>query len=140
MLRQLILFWLLTLATYANHVHWMGDYDKALQLAHKENKPLVVLVVKKDSKMCNKILHQQFMNQPYIDTINDKMIAVMVTYEGKLSYPIEMYYTTVFPTLFLVDTKSEMFMREPLYGEQISQKSLLQYFQPYLSKTKSPQH
>ena len=124
--------WLLSLVTYANHVHWMGDYDKALQLAHKQNKLLVVLVVKKNSKMCNKILHQQFMNHPYIDTINDKMIAVMVTYEGKLSYPIEMYYTTVFPTLFLVDTKSEMFMNEPLYGEQISQQVLLQYFQPYL--------
>ncbi|MBA1420423.1 MAG: thioredoxin family protein [Epsilonproteobacteria bacterium] len=136
MLKQLILLWLLTPTTYANHVHWMGDYDKALQLAYKEDKPLVVLVVKKDSKMCNKILHQQFMHQPYIDTINDKMIAVMVTYEGKLSYPIEMYYTTVFPTLFFVDTKSETFMKEPLYGELISQKVLLQYFQPYLSKTK----
>ena len=124
MLRQLILCWLLTLATYANHVHWMGDYDKALQLAHKEDKPLVVLVVKKDSKMCNKILYQQFMNHPYIDTINDTMIAVMVTYEGKLSYPIEMYYTTVFPTLFLVDTKSEMFISEPLYGEEIKDNML----------------
>ena len=140
MLRQLILCWLLTLTTYANHVHWMGNYDKALQLAHKEDKPLVVLVVKKDSKMCNKILHQQFMDHPYIDTINDTMIAVMVTYEGKLSYPIEMYYTTIFPTLFLVDTKTETFMKKPLYGEQISQKVLLQYFQPSVSTTKSPQH
>jgi len=136
MLRQLCLLWLLTLSTYANHVHWLGDYDKALQLALKDHKPLLVLVVKKDSKLCKTILHKQFMNQSYIDTINEKFISVMVTYEGRTSYPIEMYYTTVFPSLFFVDTQTEMFMREPLYGEQISQKVLLQYFQPYLLKTK----
>ncbi|MBA1421343.1 MAG: thioredoxin family protein [Epsilonproteobacteria bacterium] len=123
-LKYFLLLWLLPLWLLSNHVHWMGDYDNALQLAHKEEKPLVVLVVKKDSKICNKILHQQFMNQPYIGAINDKMIAVMVTYEGKLSYPIEMYYTTVFPTLFFVDTKSETFMKEPLYGEGIEMGAL----------------
>ncbi len=123
-LKYLLLLWLLPLWLLANHVHWLGDYDKALQLAHKEEKPLLVLVVKNDSKMCNKVLYQQFMNQPYIDTINEKMIAVMVTYEGKLSYPVEMYFTTVFPTLFLVDTKSETFMHEPLYGEEIKNNML----------------
>ena len=130
MLRQLCLLWLLTLFTYANHVHWLGDYDKALHQAFKEHKPLLVLVVKKDSKICNIILHTQFMNHSYIDTINEKFIAVMVTYEGRTSYPIEMYYTTVFPSLFFVDTQTETFMRKPMYGEQISQKVLLQYFQP----------
>ena len=130
MLRQLWLLWLFTLFTYANHVHWLGDYDNALQLAHTEHKPLLVLVVKKDSKLCNTILHKEFMNHCYIDTINEKFIAVMVTYEGRTSYPIEMYYTTVFPSLFFVDTENETFMREPIYGEKISQKVLLQYFQP----------
>ncbi len=120
-----MLLWLLPLWLLANHVHWLGDHDKALKLAHKEDKPLLVLVVKNDSKMCNKILYQQFMNQPYIDTINDKMIAVIVTYEGKLSYPIEMYYTTIFPTLFFVDTKTETFMHKPLYGEEIKNNILL---------------
>ena len=119
MLKQLCLLWLLTLFTYANHVHWLGDYDKALQQALKDHKPLLVLVVKKDSKLCKSILHKQFMHHSYIDTINEKFISVMVTYEGRTSYPIEMYYTTVFPSLFFVDTQTEMFMREPLYGEQI---------------------
>jgi len=136
MLRQLCLLWLLTLFTYANHVHWLGDYDKALQQALKEHKPLLVLVVKKDSKFCNTTLHKHFMNHSYIDTINEKFISVMVTYEGRTSYPIEMYYTTVFPSLFFVDTQNETFMRGPMYGEQISQKVLLQYFQPYSLKTK----
>jgi len=64
------------------------------------------------------------MNHEYVDTINQKMIAVIVTYEGCISYPVEMYYTTVFPTLFLVDTKTETFMIEPLYGTEIKSNML----------------
>jgi hypothetical protein len=130
MLKQLGLLWLLTLFTYANHVHWLGDYDTALKLAQKESKPLLVLVIKHKDPLSNTIIKKHFMNHDYVDKINQKMIAAIVTYEGRSSYPIEMYYTRVFPTLFLVNTKTETFMREPLYGEEISQKVLLQYFQP----------
>jgi len=119
MLRQLILFWLLTLGIYANQVHWLGNYATALQLAHKEHKPLLVLVVKHKDPLSNIIIKNHFMNHAYVDSINQKMVAVIVTYEGRSSYPIEMYYTRVFPTLFFVNTQTETFMREPLYGEQI---------------------
>ncbi|MCD6211772.1 MAG: thioredoxin family protein, partial [Sulfurovum sp.] len=53
--------------------------------------------------------------------VNSKMVPVIVTYEGVLSYPIEMYYTTIFPTLFFVDSERELFLHEPLYGEEITQ-------------------
>ena len=33
-----------------------------------------------------------------------------------------MYYTPLFPTLFLVDPKNETFIREPLYGKKSFQK------------------
>ncbi len=117
---KFILCWLLfTLISSANHVQWLGDYNTALQLAHKEHKPLLVLVVKHKDPLSNTIIKNHFMNHKYVDTINEKMIAVIVTYEGRSSYPIEMYYTRVFPTLFFVNTQTETFMREPLYGEQI---------------------
>jgi len=115
-----IIFWLLfPFILCANHVHWLGDYDTALQKAHKEHKPLLVLVVKKESSRSNKIIKDQFMNHAYVDAINQKMVPVIVMYEGRVNYPIEMYYTRVFPTLFFVDTKTETFMGEPLYGEEI---------------------
>ena len=139
-LKYLLLLWLLPFFVLADHVHWLGNYNTALQLAQIEHKPLLVLLVKKDDKTSTKIIQNSFMSQPYIHKINQKMVPVIVMYEGKASYPVEMYYTTIFPTLFLVDTRSETFMKEPLYGEQISQKALLQYFQPCLSKTGSPQH
>jgi len=114
-------------------VHWLGDYDKALQRAHKEHKPLLVLVVKHKDPLSHTILKNHFMNHTYVDSINQKMIAVIVTYEGSVSYPVEMYYTTVFPTLFLVDTGSETFMKEPLYGAEI--KSSLSLF--WISNTEN---
>ena len=121
----IILFWLLLpFVLFANHVHWLGDYDTALQKAHQEHKPLLVLVVKKDSLISNKIIKDHFMNHIYVDVINQKMVPVIVTYEGRVSYPIEMYYTRVFPTLFFVDTKTETFMGKPLYGEEITQEIL----------------
>ena len=124
-----LLLLLLPIISSANHVHWLGNYDKALQQAKKENKPLLVFVVKKDSLLSHKIIKNQFMNQPYVDTINEKFISVIVTYNGRTSYPIEMYYTTTFPTLFFVDTQTETFIRKPMYGEQISKRALPQYFQ-----------
>jgi hypothetical protein len=68
------------------------------------------------------------MNHAYVDSINQKMIAVIVTYEGRTSYPIEMYYTRVFPTLFFVDSTRELFFREPLYGEKIETNTLKEIF------------
>jgi len=88
----------------ANHVSWLGDYDKALQIAHKEKKPMMVLLVKKDCKRCNEV-----------DALNEKYVAVIVTYEGRLTCPIELFYSTTFPTLFFVDSKDESFLREPIY-------------------------
>ncbi|SFV51126.1 hypothetical protein MNB_SV-3-741 [hydrothermal vent metagenome] len=113
---------------FANHIHWQGNYDKALKLAQKERKTLLVLVVKKDDVQTLNILKTTFMNQPYIDTMNEKMIAVIVTYEGRNSYPVEMYYATIFPALFFVDATREIFIQQPLYRESITKESLKNLF------------
>jgi len=65
---------------------------------------MMVLLVKKDCKCCNEV-----------DALNEKYVAVIVTYEGRLTYPIELFYSTTFPTLFFVDSKDESFLREPIY-------------------------
>ena len=117
---KLLWLWLFPLILSANFVHWLGDYDTAHQKAIREHKPLMVLVVGKDPLPSNKIIHSVFMNKPYVEKINEKMVAVIVSYEGSKSYPVEMYYTTVFPTLFFVDSTKELFLREPLYGKEIT--------------------
>ena len=114
------ILWLLPLFLSANFVNWLGDYDLAHQKALKEHKPMLVLVVKKNDPLSSHIIKNSFMNQDYVDKINSKMVPVIVTHEGVLSYPIEMYYTTEFPALFFVDSSRETFLKAPLYGRQIN--------------------
>ena len=130
MLKQLLkylLLWLLPLFVSADFVNWLGNYDVAHQKALKEHKPLLVLVVKKNDPLSSQIIKNSFMNTSYVNVINKNMVPVIVTYEGALSYPIEMYYSTVFPTLFFVDSSKETFLREPLYGMEIEVESIERY-------------
>ena len=122
-LKYLIL-WLLPLLLSANFVKWLGNYDDAHQKALKENKPLLVLVVKKNDPLSSTVIKNSFMDQTYVDSINAQTVPVIVTYEGKLTYPIEMYYTTEFPALFFVDSSKETCLKSPLYGRQINVKNI----------------
>ena len=122
-----LLLWLLPLLLSANFVHWMGDYSLAHKKALQEHKVLLVLVVKKNDALSSQIIKNSFMNKKYIDLMNNTMIPVIVTYDGVSSYPIEMYYTTVFPTLFFVDSQKEIFLKEPLYFENIRAEILEKY-------------
>ena len=122
-----VLLWLLPLFLHANFVNWLGNYDVAHQKALKENKPLLVLVVKKNDPLSSEIIKNSFMNKKYVDLVNNDMVPVIVTYEGVLSYPVEMYYTTVFPTLFFVNSEKEILYKRPLYGKEISKKHIAKY-------------
>ena len=125
---KFMLLWLFPLIVSANFVNWLGNYDVAHQKALTEHKPLLVLVVKKNDSLSYRIIKNSFMDQDYVDDINSKMVPVIVTYDGALSYPIEMYYTTIFPTLFFVDSSKETFLREPLYGEEIGKEVIEKMF------------
>ena len=114
----------LQLSVSADHIHWLGNYDKALQKAQKEHKPLMVLLVKKKCLSCNDVIKDFFMGQKYVKALNQKFVSVIVTYEGRESYPIEMFYSTIFPTLFFVSSQTETFLAKPLYGESIKVNSI----------------
>ena len=122
-----LLLWLLPLFIHANFVNWLGDYDLAHQKALKEHKPLLVLLIKKKDPHSSQRIKNSFMNKKYVDVINRSMVPVIVTYEGLLSYPVEMYYTTVFPTLFFVNSEKELLYKRPLYDKEISKKHIEKY-------------
>ncbi len=106
---------LLTILLYSHKLSWHGNYEKALALAKKEHKKLLVLIVKRDTpyaKVIKSINRVKGVSEHYIP-----FIGFFDT-----NYPIELYYTTKFPTLFFVDPKNETFIREPLYGKKIFQK------------------
>ena len=63
MIKILFTLLFLTLSVNADHIHWLGNYDKALQKAQKEHKPLMVLLVKKKCLSCNDVIKDFFMGQ-----------------------------------------------------------------------------
>ena len=91
--------------------------SKALKQAQQQNKTLMVLLIKNNSQACKDIVKNIFTNQPYIEKLNQKTIAVIVNTDDKANYPIEMFYSTTFPTLFFVDPKNEIFLKDPYYGK-----------------------
>ncbi|WP_373001078.1 thioredoxin family protein [Sulfurimonas sp.] len=114
-MRILILVSLLLSLIHANHISWYGDFDKAHKQALKEKKNLMVLLIKKDCPECIETIKTTFINQPYIDKINQEYISVLITKDQKSSYPIEMLYTFQYPSLFFLDNR-ELFVCEPIRG------------------------
>ncbi len=115
-MRLFIFIAILAFTLNANHINWHGSFDRAHQQAIKENKKLMVLLIKKDCNECKRTIIETFTNQPYIKEINDNFISIIVTKNQKESYPIEMLYTFTYPSLFFLDNR-ELFVCEPIRGE-----------------------
>ena len=119
-----LFFLLLTGVGFADNLHWLGDYNRALQKAELNHKPLLLLVLNK-GRNSTRILKTCFAKETVAEAVNSKTVPVMVLFEGQNSYPIEMFYTTVFPTLFIINSKDERLISNPLYGKEIKEKSVL---------------
>ncbi len=111
----LFLLSLLVAVLQADHVRWQGDYEKARQEAVKEKKLLMVLLIEDECTACIKMLSTTFRDQPYITSLNEKYISVLVRRGQKKSYPIEMLYAIEYPSVFFLDVK-EIFERKPITG------------------------
>lgn len=111
----MIMFGILTTAN-ASHVRWFFNYKDAHKEALQQNKHLMVLLIKKDSLKCKNTITTSFMNQAYVDKINEEFIPVLITKDQKQSYPIEMLYTFTYPTLFFLD-EQELFSCKPIRGD-----------------------
>ena len=97
-------------------IKWYGDYEKALLLAKKQNKPIMLFIRKKNCSECKKMITSTFLNQDYIKMINEKYISIIATYEGKNDYPIEIFYTRNFPATFFIRSEDQSFLFDPIIG------------------------
>ena len=123
--RLLFLSFFLISFTYANSISWLGNYDNALKKARDEKKVLMVLLIKNNCKKCKNIVRDIFTNQLYLDKLNQNTVAVIVNIDNKHSFPIEMYWSNTYPTLFFVNSQDETFINEPLYN--ITSKNIQNY-------------
>ena len=104
-----------TLSLQAKHINWQGDFEKSRQRALQEQKYLLVLLIETNSAESQKVIQTTFINQAYISRLNREFVAVLVTKGQKSSYPIEMLYTFLYPSLFFLDSH-ELFIHDPIRG------------------------
>lgn len=114
---KFFLFFLIVIVSSVNaeHVQWRANYDTAHQEALKENKLLMVLLVDDNCLLCNKMLENTLMNQPYIEKINEKFVSVIVKKGQKESYPLEMLYSMIYPAIFFLN-QEELFVGKNIFG------------------------
>lgn len=98
-----------------NNISWYHSYDKALITAQKEKKNLMLFIASSKNDNSNEILKKYFLNQEYIEYINKNFISVLISIEHKTSYPIELFYTTSFPSIFFVSYEDESYLTHPIY-------------------------
>ncbi len=98
-----------------NNISWYSSYDKALEIAQKEKKNMMLFIASSKDKNSNEILRKHFQNQDYINYLNTNFISVLITVEHKTSYPIELFYATNFPSIFFASYKDESFLTHPIY-------------------------
>ncbi len=115
-MKQILVIFFIISITFADNVRWQGDYDKALQQAKEEKKVLMVLLVKDDCQECRDMIKDIFMDKPYIEKLNKNTVAVIINIDNKYSFPIEMYWSNRYPTLFFVNSSNEIFIDKPLYN------------------------
>ncbi|MFA6740028.1 MAG: thioredoxin family protein [Arcobacteraceae bacterium] len=115
MYKILLILILLLSNLFSNNISWYHSYDKALITAQKEKKNLMLFIASSKNNNSNEILKQYFLNQDYIEDINKNFISVLITIEHKTSYPIELFYTTNFPSIFFVSYEDESYLTHPIY-------------------------
>ena len=98
-----------------NNISWYSSYDKALEIAQKEKKNMMLFIASSKDKNSNEILRKHFQNQDYINYLNTNFISDLITVEHKTSYPTELFYTTNFPSIFFASYKDESFLTHPIY-------------------------
>ncbi|ABB44860.1 hypothetical protein Suden_1583 [Sulfurimonas denitrificans DSM 1251] len=101
---------------FGEHIRWQSDFEKTLIEAKKEQKDILLLVLKRDCKDCKNIFRDIFTDKEVTKRVNDKYISIVVFFEAKDSYPVELFYTQQFPALFFVSRKDELFLNAPLFG------------------------
>lgn len=101
---------------FSDNIQWQSDFDKALFKAKEEKKEIILLVLKKECVECKKVFVEVFNDKEVQEEVNKKYIAVIVFFEHENSYPVELFYTQAFPTLFFVSSKDESYLKVPLRG------------------------
>jgi len=110
--------------SFANNIKWYANYNKALKIAKKQNKNIMIFLINNNSKENKKMFINTFSNPRVIGKLNKNYISIILKFNSKRSYPIEMFYTNIFPSIFIISYIDESFLI-PIINAYINKDKLL---------------
>jgi hypothetical protein len=113
MMKTVIWSVIFTLCLHGAAIHWRGDYIQALSEARAKDKALFILAVDPGVPACGKFLAIMRCHPQLARKINRLFVSVIVTHNNRSNYPNELYFSTTFPVIFIVDPSDEHFLVHP---------------------------
>ncbi|MEO1937903.1 MAG: hypothetical protein ABGW85_04620 [Sulfurimonas sp.] len=118
------LFLLLLLSSRLFAFSIESSYEAAHKKALQEEKLLLVFLTKKGLSAASKKLQMLLESKKVADTIEKEAVFVIIYKNQRESYPIELFYTQEYPTLFFVNNE-ELFACEAQHFD-IDKEALLE--------------
>ena len=101
-----------------------SDYNKTVELAQKENKPMFILFTKEACKWCEKLKSEVLTIEEIKNQLADDYVVLILDKE-KDEYP-EKYEVKGVPSVFLVSEKEEIYTE--IVGYHSKPKAYLKWF------------
>ena len=97
-------------ANATEYIKWFHTYESGHKEALKLEKPIMLFLKDDSSEESKKMFVKTFSNKEVIRLVNKNFVSIQLP-KGTDQFPLELYYTLEFPTLFFA-TRYEV-----LYGD-----------------------
>jgi len=98
----------------AGEIHWAKDYKTGMEMAKKQNKPVMFLISRNTCKYCNMLKATTLKDKKVIKALNRDFIAIVSKLEKHDYIPDELRAPGLPTTWFLLPSGEPMF--QPLMG------------------------
>ncbi len=112
-MKKLILFLMAATILIAADFDWVESYDKALELAKKENRPVMVMISQKNCITCQYMDDVAFENEALAEYIENNFIPLKIKLKDAPKYGLKAYGT---PTFYFLTPKGEKITRALVGG------------------------
>ena len=97
-----------SLSLSAGEIRWFGDYEKGRLEAVKNQKSILLLIDNSRGEHIKRFTSSIYSDKRLQECIADRYIPIIVKEGGDISYPIELFYTTIYPVIFIANPNNEI--------------------------------
>jgi len=113
------------MANSDNNLTIYQDYNKSIEIAKKEDKPIFILFTKEHCQWCKKLKSNLLTNKEILKRLKDEYIVLFLD-KNRDKYPTKIYNIQGVPTVFLISPTQEIYTQ--IVGYHSKPKDYLKWF------------